>query len=164
MRPEIYCNPSSCICYVCWLVLLFVLCLGIVKDLCFCCVTYFFIIFFFVRPYISEPANGRLMGCYKHGYGVILISRDWILRQFFFASSPYFRGNGEFAPNFAKHFKMPSFGELSEPNSATCENGKIFFQKRGIIVLHFIEKYASLPLPILVNCGWRVCLLWSITQ
>jgi len=48
----------------------------------------------------------------------------------FFASSPYFRRDGETAPNFAKSLTVPSFADLSLPNGATYENGKIFLQKR----------------------------------
>jgi len=39
-------------------------------------------IFFSTGPYISEPANGRLVSIFvnSRGYGVILVFRDWIRR------------------------------------------------------------------------------------
>jgi len=42
----------------------------------------------------------------------------------------HFWGDVEIARNFAKNLRVPSFGELSQPNGSTYENGKIFFQKR----------------------------------
>jgi len=50
----------------------------------------------------------------------------------FVASSPYFRGDWETAPNLEKKLMMPSFANLSLPNGATYEN--------DIIALHFGEK------------------------
>jgi len=41
------------------------------------------------------------------GYGVILISRDQILRRILL-----FWGDGEIAQNWAKNLTVPSFGEL----------------------------------------------------
>jgi len=48
----------------------------------------------------------------------------------FFASSHYFWGDGELVLNFAKNLTVSSFDKLSQPNSTTYENGKIFLQKR----------------------------------
>jgi len=46
--------------------------------------------------------------CYEQlGYGVILISCDWIIHFV-----PQFLGDGEIAPLLAKNLTMPSFGEL----------------------------------------------------
>ena len=84
-------------------------------------------------------------------YGVILISRDWIHRL-----APYFWGDGEIAPNFEK--------EISQcPHSPTCNQmaqhmkmGKYSFE-RGIMALHFGEKYASLPLLIFEEAWQTHC-------
>jgi len=56
----------------------------------------------------------------RWGCAVILISRDWI-RRFV----PCIRGDGEIAPDVAKKLTVPSFADLSQPNGATYENGKI---------------------------------------
>ena len=42
------------------------------------------------------------------GYGVVLISRDWILRLILLFSEM-----GNLPPNFAENLTVPSFGELS---------------------------------------------------
>ena len=88
----------------------------------------------------------------------------------FFASSPYFGGGGEIAPTFAKNLTCPHLASCHDQTAEHMKTVKYSF-KRGIITLHFGEKYTSLPLPI---CGepWQMCwkyladyhLLSSITQ
>jgi len=48
----------------------------------------------------------------------------------FFALSPYFSGDGEITPIFAKNLTVPSFADLSYPNDTAYENGKIVLRKR----------------------------------
>ena len=61
------------------------------------------------------------------GYGVILISRDWIRRRV----PPPFSGRcGKIVPNFAEKFDGALIWSVVVPNGATFENWNIFFQKR----------------------------------
>ena len=53
---------------------------------------------------------------------VILISHDCILHLV-----PYFWGDGKIVPFFAENVMVPSFGELSQPNSSAYENRKCSF-------------------------------------
>jgi len=59
----------------------------------------------------------------------------------FVASSCFFTIEREIAPNFVKKLTVPSFADLSQPNCATHENGKVFFRKSD-------KNYASLPLTL----------------
>jgi len=89
----------------------------------------------------------------------------------FIASSPYFRRDGEIAPKFGQKFDGALiFASCRIETAEHMKTGKHSF-KRGIIVLHFGEKYASLLLPIFeepwrTRWGYRADyrLLWSITQ
>jgi len=78
----------------------------------------------------------------------------------FFASSPYFSGDGEIAPIFAKNLTVPSFADLSYPNDTAYENGKIVLRKRDNRPT-FGGKCASLPLPILEKTWWTHCTSFS---
>jgi len=48
----------------------------------------------------------------------------------FVTSSPYFWGDGEIVPNFAKKCIDALICRVVVPNDATYEKGKIMFQKR----------------------------------
>jgi len=84
-----------------WVLLVCSLYCSVLKDLCFTCVTYFFIFYFFISPYISEPAYGWLVGVLWNswGYGVILVSHDWILHFV-----PLFSGSWGNCPKFCQKF------------------------------------------------------------
>jgi len=73
------------------------------------------------------------------GYGVILISRNCIRRLICL-----FSGRWENCPKFRQKFHGAIIRRLVITKRATYENWKIFFE-RGIIALHFGERYASLP-------------------
>ena len=68
----------------------------------------------------------------RWGCAVILISRDWIRR---FVRC--IREDGKIVPDVAKKLTVPSLADLSQPNGATYENGKIGFRKRDNRPLHF---------------------------
>ena len=72
-----------------------------------------------------------------------------------FASSLCFQGDGEIAANFANDLTVSYLAWWCIQTAEHEKTGKYFFE-RGIIALHFGEKYASLPLPILRNHGWLV--------
>jgi len=71
----------------------------------------------------------------------------------FVASSPYFRKDGEIAPNFAKNLTVPSFADVSWHYVKT---GKYSFDRR-MSAVDFSETYASLPLPVLEEAWWTRC-------
>jgi len=81
------------------------------------------------------------------GCGLILISCDWIL-----CLAPYFWGDGEIAPNFAKNFRCPRLASCHNQTAERMKTENILSNSHAI----FGEKYVSLPLPILVNRGGRV--------
>jgi len=80
-----------------WFLLVCSVYCSVLKDLCFTCVTFFFIFCVFISPYISEPANGQFLGMVRNswGYGVILVSHDWILHFV-----PLFSGSWGNCPKF----------------------------------------------------------------
>ena len=84
-----------------WFLLVCSVYCSVLKDLCFTCVTFFFIFCVFISPYISEPANGQFLGMVRNswGYGVILVSHDWILHFV-----PLFSGSCGNCPKFCQKF------------------------------------------------------------
>ena len=70
---------------------------------------YFFSPFFLLALRSQNQRMDGLWVCYEQlGYGVILISHDWILHLI-----PCFPGNDEITPNFAKNLMVPPFADLS---------------------------------------------------
>jgi len=83
------------------------------------------------------------------GYGVILIFHDWILCLIYLVA-----GKWENYPKFRQKFDSAL---IRRRQTAQCMKTGNDLLKR-IIALHFGEKYAGLPLPILRNRGG---LLWG---
>jgi len=79
-------------------------------PVCSTCVTYLLIFYLLFSLIALRSQNRRMDSSWVRyyelgrGYGVILLSRDWILRL---------RGDGEIAPNFAKNLTVPLFSDLS---------------------------------------------------
>jgi len=125
-----------------------------------------------------EPANERL------GYGVILISSDWICRLV-----PYFHTDAEIAPNFAKISRCPHLAPCRNQTAQRLKTGNYSFE-RGIIALHLAGKirrssftcfrgrvanslykfHLMASLALLSFARWRrgyrayLALLWRMTQ
>ena len=85
-----------------------------------------------------KPLDLRTSEWMARGYGVTLMSRDWRIRRL----TPLFSRWGNCRTFSSKNLTVPSFG-------AVYEKGKYSFE-RGIIALHFDEKYTSLLYPF-----WR---------
>ena len=75
------------------------------KDFCFTSVAYFFI-FAFSLTLRSQNQCMDTSWTNSWGYGVVLVSHDWILHLV------PLEGHGEIAPNFAKNLMVPLFTDL----------------------------------------------------
>ena len=73
----------------------------------------------------------------------------------FFASSRCFSWRWGNCPKFCRKWQCPHLAICRNQTAQHSKTGKYSY-KRGIIVLHFGEKYASLPLPIFENHGRRI--------
>ena len=143
----------------------------ILTHLCFTSVTCFFMFLYLCYPLDLRNSERTAHGYDTNswGYGVILVSCKWILCL---APLPLsiFGEMWKLLEILPKIWGCPHLASCRNQVAQPMKTGKYSF-KRGIIALHFGEKYASFPVPIFekpwrMRWGYQVdyCLLQSITQ